>query len=159
MKCEQAGPLLARVADGTFAPDRDLAEHLRACSACREALDEQRATRGALSSRLDATVPLGFAARVMADLETAPGWLGALNWRVWTLRLAPVAGALLVAAALGVGPTGRSESAGPVDFSELVAAWVTDDANAGRLETMTLLWQDEVSDEVLLDVLLTEGPN
>ena len=133
----------------------------------------QRAMREVLTARPAAPVPLGFAARVMANLPergrgAAAGWLDALNWRAWTLRLAPVAGALFVGAALGIGPSTEVAETGTSEFSELVAAWVSEEAadtgttDPEELETVTGLWRDgdEVTDDLLLiDVLLAGEPS
>ena len=84
-----------------------------------------------------------------------PGWLDALNWRVWTFRLAPVAAALMVVAAMGFGPT---EAAEPLEFSDLVAEWVVDE-DAEGLPAFSLLWQDDVTDDTLLEAVLTANPD
>ncbi len=168
MTCLQAEPLLARAADGTLDAERAavLAGHLDACADCREALETQSAARALVAARSELPVPAGFAARVLAALPErhtpAAGWLDALNWRAWTLRLAPVAGALFVGAALGAAPADQATPAGAVDFSELAAAWAADEggtAAAGEgsgapLDTVARLWQEaEVTDGVLLDLL------
>ena len=168
MTCQQAEPLLARAADGTLAAERSavLGRHLAACADCRNALDAQRAMREALAGRPDTRVPLGFAARVMANLPereivSAAGWLDALNWRAWTLRLAPVAGALFVGAVLGLGQAADVAEAGAMEFSDLVTAWVADEAaDAAPFDTVSQLWQDggEPTQDVLIDVLLTRDP-
>lgn len=174
MTCRQAEPLLARAADGTLDAERSraLARHVDGCADCRSALEMQRAMREVLSARPEAPVPLGFAARVMASLPeresgVGAGWLDALNWRAWTLRLAPVAGALFVGAALGSGPSTEVAESGTSEFSELVAAWVSEEAtdtgttDPEGLETATGLWQDgdELTDDLLLDVLLAGEPS
>ena len=170
MTCEQAEPLLARAADGTLDPRRlaTLANHLEACPGCRAALETQRAVRAAVAARPDQPPSPGFTARVMAALPerqpaAALGWLDALDWRAWTLRLAPVTGALLVGIALGLGSSAEVTADGAVDFAELAAAWAADDAEGGAgstpdaLETVTELWQDgaEVTDDVLIELLAT----
>lgn len=172
MTCEQAERLLARAADGTLDEARTarLAGHLDACAACRSALETQGTARALAAARPDLPVSPGFAAGVMAALPerhpaaSASRWLDALNWRAWTLRLAPVAGALFVGAALGVGPSVEATADGAVDFAELAAAWAADDTDSGAggasdpaLATVTELWQDEseVTDEVLIELLAT----
>lgn len=171
MTCRQAEPLLARAADGTLDAERGaaLAPHLDACADCRDALAAQRATRALLAARPPAPAPFGFAARVMANLperETAPaaGWLAALRWRTWTLRLAPVAGALFVGAALGPGPTAEAAAAGAPEYSDVVTAWMAEETADGAVrdpaaaETVSRLWQDagETTDDLFLDVLLAD---
>ena len=157
MLCDEAGPLLLRRLEGRLEPDegQSLERHLEQCETCRETLDVQRRVAAVLSSRPMAEVPLGFAGRVMANLEPVPGWLDALNWRVWTFRLAPVAAALLVVAALGFGPT---EAAEPLEFSDLVAEWVVEE-DAEGLPAVSLLWQEEVTDDALLEAVLTADPD
>ena len=172
MTCEQAEPLLARAADGTLDPWRlaALADHLEACPGCRVALARQRAVRSAVAARPDRPPSPGFTARVMASLPERPAttglrWLDALDWRAWTLRLAPVTGALRVGVALGLGSSAEVTADGAVDFAELAAAWAADDAEGGAgstpdaLETVAELWQDgaEVTDDVLIELLAT-GP-
>ena len=153
MRCDEAGPLLLRRLDGRLEADegRRLERHLAGCEACRDTLDSQRRVAQILSARPVAETPLGFAGRVMANLDPSPGWLDALNWRVWTFRLAPVAAALMVVAALGFGPT---EAAEPLEFSDLVADWVGDE-DGGTLPAFSVFWQDGVADETLLEALLT----
>ncbi len=153
MHCDEAGPLLRRRLEGRLEADEGqrLERHLEQCETCRETLEVQRRVAAVLSSRPVAEVPLGFAGRVMANLEPVPGWLDALNWRVWTFRLAPVAAALLVVAALGFGPT---EAAEPMEFSDLVAEWVGEEDAAG-VPAFSLLWQEEVTDDALLEAVLT----
>ena len=104
MHCDEIGPLLLRRLEGRLGPDEEhgLERHLEQCETCRETLEVQRRVAAVLSSRPVVEVPMGFAGRVMVNLEPVPGWLDALNWRVWTFRLAPVAAALMVVAAMGV---------------------------------------------------------
>ena len=185
MTCRQAAPLLARAADGTLDADRSaaLALHLADCADCRAALDAQRAMRVMLIERPETPVPVGFAARVMANLPdtsrepfarparqeptTAAGWLDAVNWQAWTLRLAPVAGALFVGAAIGLGPSTEVAEAGVSDYADVVTAWMAEEPADGEvLETtaadaMARLWQDaeETTDDLLIDVLLATDPD
>ncbi len=159
MHCDEAGPLLLRRLEGRLEADEGqrLERHLKQCEACRETLGAQRRVAAMLSSRPVAEAPLGFSGRVMANLEPAPSWAGwpgvldALNWRVWTFRLAPVAGALMVVAALGFGPT---EAAEPMEFSDLVAEWIVEE-DAQGLPAFSLLWQAEVTGDILLEAVLT----
>lgn len=173
MTCEQVERLLARAADAALDPQRREAvdRHVAGCAACREALDAQRTTRSALAARPDAAVRPGFVTRVMANLPAqdpaggsdeavAPNgdWIDLLNWRAWTIRLAPVAATLLLAAAFsggaGAGTNGAGETTEAIAFTDLAAAWAIED---GTTETVTRLWQDETAtegDDLLLDVLL-----
>ena len=173
MTCEQAESLLVRAADGTLNAERRAAvdRHVAECAECREALDAQRMTRSLLAARPDTAARPGFVTRVMANLpaqDPASGsveaaasngdWLDLLNWRVWTIRLAPVAATLLVAAAFGggasAGTNGTSETGEAIAFTDLAAAWAIED---GSNETVTRLWQNGPAaegDDLLLDVLL-----
>lgn len=173
MTCQQAEPLLARAADVTLDAERNraLARHLQACADCRDALDAQRAMRKVLAGRSKTPVPLGFATRVMANLParepaSTAGWLDALNWRAWTLRLAPLAGALFVGVTLDLGPSIDVAEAGAEELSDLVTAWVAGETTDGEVrnpaavEPATRLWQDgdELTDDLLIDVLLAADP-
>lgn len=157
MHCDEAGLLLLRRLEGRLeaGEEQPLERHLEQCETCRETLETQRRVAAVLSSRPVAEAPPGFAGRVMAELEPVPGWLDALNWRVWTFRLAPVAAALMVVAVLGFGPT---EAAEPMEFSDLVAEWVVEEAGEG-LPAFSLLWQEGVSGDTLLEAVLTADPD
>ncbi len=163
MHCDEAGPLLLRRLEGRLEANEGqrLERHLAQCDVCGETLDAQRRVATILSSRPVAAAPLGFAGRVMANLEPVPGTAGwadvldALNWRVWTFRLAPVAAVLWVVASLGFGPT---EAAEPMEFSDLVAEWVVEDDALG-LPAFSLLWQEEVTGDILLEAVLTADPD
>ena len=183
MTCQQAEPLLARAADGTLDADRSaaLALHLDACADCRDALDAQRAMRHLLVARPETPVPLGFATRVMANLPdtgrttwaravsgpaAGSGWLETLNWRAWTLRLAPVAGALFVGAALGLGPSTEAAETGASDYSDVVTAWMVEEATDGEVrdpgpaDSLSRFWEDtgETTEDPLIDILLAPDP-
>ena len=157
MRCDEAGPLLNRRREGRLevGEDQRLERHLEQCDACREQLEGQRFVSAMLSARPVAEVSPGFAGRVMANLEPETSWLDALNWRVWTFRLAPVAAALMAVAALGFGTT---EAAEPLEFSDLVAEWVVEE-DAEELPAFSLLWQEEVTDDTLLEAVLTADPD
>ena len=153
MHCDEAGPLLLRRLEGRLEGDegQPLERHLEQCETCRETLEVQRRVAAVLSSRPVAEAPLGFAGRVMANLEPVPGWLDALNWRVWTFRLAPVAATLIVVAALGFRPTAAAE---PMEFSDLVADWVVE-GDSDALPAISVFLEDEVSEDALLEAVLT----
>ena len=153
MQCDDVEPLLLHRLEGRLdAADQDrVARHLAQCEGCRQELESQAAVAAILASRPLAEAPRGFAGRVMAELDPAPNWLDMLNWRVWTFRLAPVAAALVLVAALGFGPT---EAAEPLEFTDLVADWVADE-DGGALPPASVFWQDEVGDDTLLEAVLT----
>ena len=153
MNCEEARPLITRAAEGQgeAGTPPGLAGHLATCPACRQAWEDQQVVINVLLRRPDVAVSWGFPGRVIASLETAARWLDVLNWRLWTYRLAPLAACLLVIAVLSVGRTVQVE---PLEFSELVEAWVTEEGSDTR-PTFTLFWQEDVTEETLLDAVLT----
>ncbi len=163
MNCDEARPFIVRDADGTLdgptgeVQDRAVRLHLAACAACRDARDAQRAVRVALAARPDRVTPLDFAARVMAKLEPTGSWLDAVDWRAWTLRLAPVATVLFLAA-VGLRTSGPLDARQPIEFVDLVTAW-SDDAPTDARPTFMLLSEVDVAADVLLDAVLTADPD
>ena len=157
MRCDDVERAVIARAAGRLDPAgaERLEAHLDGCAACREAAGGQDDVAALLSARPDASPPLGFATRVMARLDVPPTWLDVINWRRWTVRLAPVAAALLVAAGVGLRPAAAVE---PIEFSDLVTDWVEVDDAAGP-PALSLLWQEEVSDDTLLEAVLTSGPD
>ena len=147
MECNQ--PLLARFADDPASLGHaDMAEieaHLETCPACRAALDEQRYVSAVLRDRLAAAPAPGFVARVSAriDRDASDSWLDIANWRAWTVGLAPVAAALLIAAYLGLGAARTSSITEPVSFDEVTVA-----ADAAIL-------QPAASGDALIEAVLT----
>ena len=162
MSCETWRPLLVRAADER--PDAlepadaaRLAGHLDRCDDCRALLEEQRAVRRALAVRPVAPAPAGLAARVLAELDSAPHWTELLAWRAWTCRLAPVAAGLLVVAFI-IG-RGAAASSLPAGVPEVAAAWVAGEADAGGMPAFALLGQEGVDGERLLETLLSTAPD
>jgi len=153
VSCERTESLLARIADGAL-PDADrdaLERHLATCPDCRAALDGQRLVATVLRGRPAASPPPGLAARVADAIDRETDWLGVVNWRGWSVRLAPVAGGLLLAALLA----GRTASTQPApDLSALADAWAVGSADAS-LPATALFWQSDVSIDSLLVALLT----
>ena len=157
MSCDDAGPLLLRRLEGRLEGDdwHRLESHLQECAVCREALEGQQAVAAVLASRPPSGASAAFVSRVMAAVEPERSWIDVLNWRTWTFRLAPVAAALALVAALGFGPT---EAAEPLEFSDLVAEWVVED-DAETLPPFALFWDDAVAEETLLEAVLTTSPD
>jgi hypothetical protein len=139
MTCIDAQSLIARYADdepAVPAADRDAVKtHLAECAGCRALLDEQRDVAVLLRGRLETLPRPRFVARVSARIDQGargPGgqgagepedyaWLGLANWRAWTVGLAPVAAALLVAAFIDVGgasPAGTAQTTVPATLEE-----------------------------------------
>jgi anti-sigma factor RsiW len=98
--CEHFVPLILRSADGTLAPGEraELDAHVASCADCRDALRDQSVVRQLLGAVEMPTAPRDFASRVRARVAPQPGLMDLLNWRAWTLRLAPVAALLALLA-------------------------------------------------------------
>lgn len=98
--CERFVPQILRSADGTLAAEERAAldAHVASCAGCREALREQSAVSRLLGAVELPAAPRDFASRVRARVAPQPGLMDLLNWRAWTLRLAPVAALLALAA-------------------------------------------------------------
>jgi len=155
MLCDEVRPMLIRHLEGRLRADEEqcFERHLEQCNMCQEALEIQQRVAEVLSSRPVVRTPLGFSDRVMANLSVQ-GWLAVLDWRAWTFRLAPVAAGLTVVAVLGFGST---EVESPIELSEVVAEWTIDD-NSVVLPAFSLLWQEGVTSDTLLEVVLTADP-
>ena len=146
---------IAQAADDALAPERRAAldTHLATCDACRALLAEQREARAWLMRR--PIVPVrDLSADIRRTLEAERPWIDRLNinWRMWSLRVAPVAAALAVVAVMLV----RS-----VDGS-LIGTAASDASTTAATETSasvaSALWSDEVSEETLLNLFLRASP-
>ena len=147
LSCADATRLIARRADGARLDeptDAALDVHLAGCAACREALSGQRAVADLLRARPAERVFPAFAARLAQRLDEDAGWFGLLDWRVWTIRLAPVAAALALAAYLTAGV----QPATSVSLEE----WAV--SHAGSSSAASLLWDAEVSSDAVLQEML-----
>lgn len=151
LSCVEAAPFLSHRGDGDrLAPavEADLDAHLETCASCREVLAAQRAVATALRARpADPVSPL-FARRVaerLDRLDRDQGWIDIADWRAWTVRLAPAAAVLALAAWLTTGQTG----AAPLSLEE----WAV--SNAETSSVTTLLWDSEVTSEALVEQMLT----
>jgi hypothetical protein len=153
MTCNHAHRLLARAADDPTVRDAALATHLAACADCRAEFESQRTVAVWLGGRPAEVPSPGFAARTMARLDPRDeeaGMLGLANWRLWGGALAPVAGALTLAAWLGVGPAnGWDVPAG----AETFASWT----HSATDERVSLFLQSGTSTDVLLETVLIGG--
>ena len=98
--CERFVPLIVRSADGTLPPEKhaELDAHVATCEGCREVLREQSAVRQLLQAVELTPATRGFAERVRLRAVPEPGLIDLLNWRSWSLRLAPVAAVLALLA-------------------------------------------------------------
>ena len=152
LSCTDATRLIARRADGDALEASSAAaldEHLTGCPSCREALGAQRAVSDVLRARPAERMSPQFHARLARRLDDQTGWFGIADWRTWTFRLAPAAIALLLAAVLTSAPAVSA----PLSLEE----WAV--GNAGSSSEATLLWDEDVtSDSVLQEMLAVETP-
>jgi hypothetical protein len=151
LSCNEAARLLAHRGDGdrlSRSLEADLDAHLDACGPCREALAAQQAVAARLRARpVDSVSPM-FARRLRERLDRADrdeGWFGLADWRAWTVRLAPAAAVLALAAFL----TGARTDAAPLSLEE----WAV--SNAESSSVATLLWDSEVTSEAVVEEMLT----
>lgn len=100
MKCSKARKWISQYLEDELAPGEKqaFALHVRACTACREELEELRTVQRMFSAAERFSAPYRFTARVMANLEEKEStWLQRLmGRRPFFLRTAEVAFALAV---------------------------------------------------------------
>lgn len=151
LSCAEAAGFVLHRADGDcLAPsiEAELDAHLETCASCREELAAQQAVAARLRARpVDSVSPM-FARRLgerLDRLERHEGWLGMADWRAWTVRLAPVAVVLALAAFL----TGAQTDAAPLSLEE----WAV--SNAESSSVATLLWDADVTSEAVVEQMLT----
>jgi anti-sigma factor RsiW len=160
LTCETAEALVMKAVDGllTDAERAEFEAHAGGCEACRTRHEAHLTVARALSRRVDATVPAGFARRVSARVSPAvsDGWLVEVDWRRWTEWMLPVAAALVVVAALaggnGTTPTSASQSTSGDSTAQAIEAWAWSAGSDGT-EAAVALTQD-VSDVELLETML-----
>jgi anti-sigma factor RsiW len=103
MKCSQMKEMISRYVDNDLGQDETeaLTLHIRDCSACREALEETRVVHALFASAERFEAPMGFAARVAANLKErnqkeASGFWNVFAFRPFFLHAAEVVFALVV---------------------------------------------------------------
>ena len=143
---------IAQAADDSLAPElrRDLDAHLAGCDACRGLFDAQRDARALLMAR--PIVPVrDLSAAIRRTLEAERPWIDRLNinWRMWSLRVAPVAAALVVVAVLAV----RTAESGASATDTAVVT--SSDASAS---VASALWTGDISEDTLLTLFLRANP-
>jgi len=140
---------IAQAADDSLAPDARVAldAHLAVCDDCRALLAAQRDARAVLMQRPIVAVR-DLSAEIRRTLEAERPWIDRLNinWRVWSLRVAPVAAALAVVAVMAVQSVDTSTA-----LSEASNTATAGDANAS---VASALWTGDVSEDTLLALLL-----
>jgi len=121
ISCDEAGALMRQALgdDGAAAPS--LGTHLAGCPACAEAWDAQHAVRALLASREPEALPAGFAARLEAALDDLDPWWTRVDWRWWTILVAPVAAVLLLM--VGGATTFTTPTSSPATSSVGTALW------------------------------------
>lgn len=148
---------IAQAADNTLAPELRLAldAHVATCDACRALLAEQRDARALLMAR--PIVPVrDLSAQIRATLEAERPWIDRLNinWRLWSLRVAPVAAALAIVAMVLV----RSVSVEVTTTAATGADGVTTSSDAAA-SVASALWTGDVSDDALFSLFLSASPD
>jgi hypothetical protein len=169
LTCIEAERLIARAADEPAAlgdtRHDELDRHVSQCAACRAALETQRQVARTLHLTPQFPVPAGFQSRLSARLDQeGDGWLAMVNWRAWTVALAPAVAALVLAAWLGPGLSVASSStvtpgaqravsdepaAAPVTFEAWAAAAVSPQAS--------VFLEPASAGDALLEAVLLDG--
>jgi anti-sigma factor RsiW len=160
--CAEMQTLLVRAVDDTLdAAGREvLSAHVASCESCRRTLTAQRAVRQALADLPMAAVSADFAARVRE--RVAARWVDVFDFRVWTLRLAPVAALLALLAVLpapGLSTAGDTTSE---TASALIDSWRASQLGTSATGTesgashMQLLLNPEADPHALLAAALEE---
>lgn len=146
MSCAEHRSWLAAKADGSLDADRVrlLDRHLADCDGCRRALADQMRVHDALAATPMVHPREGFSTRVHGRLAATPGWLELADFRVWTLRIAPVAAAVALLAMLWAGPRSGGTSSGPSSATFSPASLAD--------------WSRNVSPNALLEAALRQGP-
>ncbi len=139
--CPSFIPLIVRAADDTIEPDdrARLDAHLAGCPACRAALEAQRMVHMNLAGAFDAEVPLGFATRIVAQLDPRESWLDRLDFRRWTWRLGPVAAGLAIAAYVVVASEAATSAESTVPETAVLLSDAVDESGI-----VALTWAAEV---------------
>ena len=102
-----------------------------------------------LASMPKPDVPADFVARVNARIDETAGWFGLADFRVWTLRLAPLAAGVALLAVLwpATAATTTTAASSPVAPASSFSPTSASD------------WQQDVSADALLAAALTGAAN
>jgi hypothetical protein len=125
ISCDEAQALMGQAlgdGHGGAAPP-PLAAHVAGCPACAEAWQVQRSVHALLASREPDPLPAGFSARLDAAIDELQPWWAQLDWRWWTLRLAPVTAVLLLLAGSAAVLETASSSSGEASSTVSTALW------------------------------------
>ena len=107
--------------------------------------DDQRFVASVLASMPLPDVPADFVSRVNARIDETAGWFGLADFRLWTLRLAPMAAALALIGVLW--PAAATTTAGSSSGEGAASSANFSPASASD-------WQQDVSADALLDAAL-----
>jgi hypothetical protein len=147
MTCDAAQRRISRAADGSVM-DADFWRHLERCSVCSTILEDHATVSYLLTTCAPRPVPPGFSRRVRLRIALRTSLLEWTDWKSWTLRLAPLAAGLAVAAIVWLWP------AAPRSLEAVMRNW-TD--VRGQTPVTALFWHD-VPDDVLLQAVLDGRP-
>jgi len=108
--------------------------------------EDQRLVAGVLASRPPDAVRADFVARVNAriDATEGAGWFALADFRTWTLRLAPIAGALVLVGLLWTPASPTTESPATASPAQPSQAQAFTPASASD-------WQRDVTANALLE--------
>jgi hypothetical protein len=109
--------------------------------------DDQALIASLLASTPPPEVSAGFLSHVNARIDESSGWFGLADFRVWTLRLTPLAAALALIAILWPGAAATTTTSSPP-----AAAPAADFSPASAID-----WQEDVSADALLAAALTRA--
>ncbi len=152
MTCEEANRLLLDDLAGRL-DDRgrtDLQKHLDECTACRETAAVQVEVAQALASRPETEARPEFAARLRQRIDRESGWLGIADWRWLSVRLAPVAGVLLLTAGVVIGQ--QASKAAVPSLSTVVETWAS--GGDDEVPVTSVLWQEQASEDAAVLTVL-----
>jgi anti-sigma factor RsiW len=160
--CGESAPYIVRLSDGIETIDdatrTELDAHLATCASCRADLETQRAVASVLRTRPPDRLSPAFSSRLAARLDEASGWFGIADWRAWTVRLAPVAAALALAAVLGGGAPGNGGGSERRDESVAARAATVEEFALGVAEGAAadpLLWRSDLTPEAVVESMVT----
>ncbi len=153
MTCDEAELLLQDDLGGRLDAGRrqQLDEHLASCSACRETAVAQTDVSRVLASRPDAPVRADFAARLAGEIDRQSGWLGLADWHWLSVRLAPLAALLLLAAGIVV-EREATRTSSRASLSTVVETWASDDS--GATPVTAVLWQPQANEDTAVLTVL-----
>lgn len=159
MRCDHLEPLIDAIADGSFRPEAEDAQHLATCPVCSARLAEARAIESLLTMREVAAPPPAFTAAVMARV-------GQERWKTERVidlgfNLAMAAGILFIFAGgaglawslglvnVSIDPRALWEAFSSFEVPSKLLSQVQTIAMASGLLTMTLVlwwWAETTSD-------------